>query len=143
MIFYTSLDSVLLQLFYCNDFDLVLVLALAHLRMPVLALALLRTPDKHFPDSSCASNSTNSCFLKNQILAKAVRFIVSALARLTPGQYSCSASQFKLENFRKCFNTPDLTSRRIISTSFSHSSMAHVLQLCTTDYITNRLKIRW
>ena len=44
MIFYTSPDLALFQLFFCCDFALVLVLALALLRMPVLALALLRKP---------------------------------------------------------------------------------------------------
>ena len=40
-IFYTSSDFALFQLFCCNDFDLVLVLALALLRMSILILALL------------------------------------------------------------------------------------------------------
>ena len=44
VVFYTSPDLALFQLFFCCDFALVLVLALALLRMPMLALALLRKP---------------------------------------------------------------------------------------------------
>ena len=80
-----------------------------------------------------------------QILAKAVNFIVSVSARLTLSQYflQCGPVQTRKLKFQTCFNTPDVISRPRISTSFSRNSIARLLQLCTTDYITNCPKIRW
>ena len=80
-----------------------------------------------------------------QILAKAVRFIVSVSARLTLSQYflQCGPVQIRKLIFQTSFNTPDVISRPRISTSFSRNSIARVLQLCTTDYTTNCPKIKW